>query len=272
MPLDPNEIEQIARRVLSAVGDEEIWMSRFRHLAEPPLLPHRSTQASEGLAPDALARMIDHTLLKPEATEAQIRRLCQEAKTQHFATVCINPFWASLCANLLDKSDVGVCAVVGFPLGASLPAAKAYEAKQLCQQGAREIDMVLNIGALKSQDFHTVMNDVAAVVSTCRPHQALVKVIIETALLSDSEKVEACALAKAADAHYVKTSTGFGPGGATVEDVALMRHVVGDDIGVKAAGGIRSYQDALKMIAAGASRLGASAGINIVQEAREESH
>lgn len=270
MSLTPDEIEQAIHRVLAAVGAEATWQSRSPRPVESPLPYMERQQSTDHLSPDALARLIDHTLLKPEATEAQIGLLCQEARTYRFATVCVNPFWVPLCASLLENSDVGVCSVVGFPLGATLSAVKAYEARQLFQQGAREIDMVLNIGALKSRAYPTVMDDISAVVASRPSREAKVKVIIEAALLTDTEKVEACALAAAAGADYVKTSTGFASGGATVEDVALMRRVVGDAIGVKAAGGIRTYRDAQRMVAAGASRIGASAGVQIVHECREE--
>jgi deoxyribose-phosphate aldolase len=217
----------------------------------------------------SIARMIDHTLLKPEATEGQIAQLCYEARTYHFASVCINPAHVKLAAQLLKGSDVAVCTVVGFPLGATPATVKAFETQQAMRDGATEIDMVINIGALKSKDYRTVYEDVAAVVRTAHAGNALVKVIIEAALLTDEEKVVASQLAKAADADYVKTSTGFGPGGATAADVALMRHVVGPSLGVKAAGGVKSYQDAQAMIAAGATRLGASAGVSIVKEANQ---
>ncbi|MEZ4766804.1 MAG: deoxyribose-phosphate aldolase [Caldilineales bacterium] len=214
-----------------------------------------------------LARMIDHTLLKPDGTEEQIRQLCAEARANHFATVCVNPAWVGLCASLLRGSDVKVCTVVGFPLGATMPEVKAFETERAIANGASEIDMVQNIGALKSHDYRLVMQDVAAVVQAAHARQASVKVIIEAVLLTDEEKVESCAIAQAAGADYVKTSTGFASGGATAADVALMRAVVGPGIGVKAAGGIRSAEDARAMIAAGATRLGASAGIKIVREA-----
>lgn len=219
-----------------------------------------------GVAAD-LARLIDHTLLKPDATEAQIRQLCQEARQYGFASVCVNPTWVRLCADLLRGSSVLVCTVIGFPLGATLTAVKAFEAERCIALGARELDMVINIGALKSKDYRTVEQDVEAVVQVSHAQGAIVKVILETALLNDEEKVEAAALAQAAGADYVKTSTGFGPGGATVADVALLRRVVGAKVGVKAAGGIRSLADAQSMLAAGATRIGASAGVKIVQEA-----
>jgi deoxyribose-phosphate aldolase len=215
-----------------------------------------------------IARLIDHTLLKPDASQDQIAQLCYEARTYHFASVCVNPAHVKLCAQLLKGSDVDVCTVVGFPLGATPAAVKAYETQQAIRDGATEIDMVINVGALKSQDYKALFEDIGTVVRTAHAGNALVKVIIEAALLNDEEKVIACQLSKAAGADFVKTSTGFGPGGATVADVALMRRVVGANIGVKAAGGVRSYSDAQDMIAAGATRIGASAGVSIVGEAR----
>ena len=215
-----------------------------------------------------IARYIDHTLLKADATQDQIAQLCYEARSHHFASVCVNPTHVRLCAQLLKGSDVKVCTVVGFPLGATPPSVKAYETQQTIRDGATEIDMVINVGALKSRDYRAVHEDIAAVVRTAHAGNALVKVIIEAALLTNEEKVIACQLSKAAGADFVKTSTGFGPGGATVEDVALMRRVVGPDLGVKAAGGVRNYADTQAMIAAGATRVGASAGVAIVSEAR----
>ena len=225
---------------------------------------------ASGGAPVSVASMIDHTLLKPDATRAQIEELCREAAQFKFATVCVNPTWVATCARLLVGSGVGVCSVVGFPLGATTGDVKSYETRRAIFDGAREIDMVINIGALKSNDLRTVERDIEAVAVPCRDAGALSKVIIEAALLTDEEKITACTLAKAAGADYVKTSTGFGPGGATAADVALMRQVVGADMGVKAAGGVRDLEGLRAMIAAGASRVGASAGVKIVQQARGE--
>jgi deoxyribose-phosphate aldolase len=222
-----------------------------------------------GGAPSGVAAMIDHTLLKPDATRHAIEELCREAAQFKFATVCINPTWVALCARLLVGSGVGVCSVVGFPLGATTADVKRYETQRAIFDGAREIDMVINIGGLKSGDLRLVERDIEAVVMACRDCGALSKVIIEAALLTDDEKVTACTLARAAGADYVKTSTGFGPGGATAADVALMRRVVGAEMGVKAAGGVRDLDSVNAMIAAGASRVGASAGVKIVQQARE---
>jgi len=210
--------------------------------------------------------MIDHTLLKPTATEEQIRQLCAEARQYKFATVCVNPTWVALCADLLVDSQVDVCTVIGFPLGANLPELKAHEAAQCIAAGAAELDMVINIGALKSGNHELVAADIRGVVDEAHPLGAHVKVIIETAYLTDEEKVIACTLAKAAGADYVKTSTGFGPAGATAADIALMRRTVGPEMGVKAAGGIRTAADALAMLAAGATRIGASASIQILRE------
>ena len=222
-----------------------------------------------GGAPSGVAAMIDHTLLKPDATRQQIEELCREAAQFRFATVCVNPTWVGLCAQLLSGSGVGVCSVVGFPLGATTADVKRYETQRAIFDGAREIDMVINVGALKFGDLRVVERDIEAVVSPCRECDTLSKVIIEAALLTDDEKVTACTLAKAAGADYVKTSTGFGPGGATAADVALMRRVVGTEMGVKAAGGVRDLESVNAMIAAGATRVGASAGVKIVQQARE---
>lgn len=216
-----------------------------------------------------VAGMIDHTLLKPDATQDQIAQLCYEARKNGFAAVCVNPTYVKLCSQLLQGTPVAVCTVVGFPLGATPPEVKAYESQQAIDDGATEVDMVINIGALKSGDYGLVERDIATVARTCHAGGALLKVIIEAALLNDEEKVIACQLAKAAGANYVKTSTGFGPGGATAHDVALMRQAVGPEIGVKAAGGIKSYEDAKSMIAAGATRIGASAGVKILQQARQ---
>jgi len=221
-----------------------------------------------GGAPADVAAMIDHTLLKPDATRQNIEELCHEAAQFKFATVCVNPVWVALSARLLAGTGVGVCSVVGFPLGATTPDVKEYETRRAIFDGAREIDMVINIGALKSGDLRTVERDIEAVTNPCHECGALSKVIIEAALLTDDEKVTACTLAKAASADYVKTSTGFGPGGATAADVALMRRVVGAEMGVKAAGGVRDLDSVKAMIAAGATRVGASAGVKIVQQAR----
>jgi deoxyribose-phosphate aldolase len=225
---------------------------------------------ASGGAPAGVASMIDHTLLKPDATRVNIEELCREAAQFKFATVCVNPTWVALASRLLAGSGVGVCSVVGFPLGATMPDVKGYETQRAIFDGAREIDMVINVGALKSGDLRAVERDLEAVTSPCRSCGALSKVIIEAALLTDDEKITACTLAKAAGADYVKTSTGFASGGATAADVALMRRVVGAEMGVKAAGGVRDFEGMKAMIAAGATRVGASAGVKIVQQSRGE--
>jgi deoxyribose-phosphate aldolase len=217
--------------------------------------------------PSGVASLIDHTLLKADASRQEIEKLCREAREFNFATVCINPHWVRLAASLLRGSSTGVCTVVGFPLGATTTDVKQYETRRVIYDGASEVDMVINIGALKSGDLGLVERDIAAVVSACRDCRVLSKVIIEAALLTDEEKITACTLSKAAGADYVKTSTGFGPGGATVADVELMRRVVGPDVGVKAAGGVKNYEALKSLVTAGASRVGASAGVKIIQEA-----
>ena len=210
----------------------------------------------------AMAGMIDHTLLKADATAADVKKLCDEARKYCFASVCVNSGNVARAKSQLKGSGVMVCAVVGFPLGAMTPTAKAFEAREAVRCGAHEIDMVINIGALKSRDYETVFEDICRVVKAAHP--AKVKVILETGGLSLEEKIVGCTLSKLAGAHFVKTSTGFGPGGATVEDIALMRKLVGDDMGVKASGGVRTHEDAEKMRAAGADRIGASASVAIV--------
>jgi deoxyribose-phosphate aldolase len=215
-----------------------------------------------------VAGLIDHTLLKPDASRAEIEALCHEAAEFRFATVCVHPTWVRLGASLLRGSPVRVCAVVGFPLGAATPDVKQFETRRVIFDGACEVDTVINIGALKSGDLRLVERDIAAVAEPCRETGAISKVIIEAAYLTDEEKIVACTLAKAAGANFVKTSTGFGPGGATVADVALMRRVVGQEMGVKAAGGVRDLAALEAMVDAGASRIGASAGVSIVQEAK----
>jgi deoxyribose-phosphate aldolase len=215
-----------------------------------------------GDVPADLAKLIDHTLLKPEATRDEVVKLCEEARKHRFASVCVNTTWVPLCKAMLAGTDVMVCSVVGFPLGAMAPTAKAYEAREAVRQGAREIDMVINIGALKSKDYETVFEDICRVVKSSAP--AAVKVILETSALNHDEKIIACSLSKLAGAAFVKTSTGFGKGGATVEDIQLMRSVVGTELGVKASGGVRTVEDAVKMAQAGANRIGASASVAIV--------
>lgn len=223
-----------------------------------------------GEVPAELSSYIDHTLLKPDATAADIDRLCDEAKRYGFAAVCFNPVWIRQAASNLRGSGVLVASVVGFPLGASATELKVMETRRALRDGAREIDMVLNVGALKQGDYDLVRDDIARVVDACREVGAACKVILETALLTDEEKVIASRLAREARADFVKTSTGFGPGGATAFDVALMRETVGPTMGVKASGGIKTTEDAEQMIAAGATRIGASAGIAIVSGRKSE--
>jgi deoxyribose-phosphate aldolase len=229
-------------------------VDRFGLRADPSVYPH------------GVATLIDHTLLKPEATQSDIERLCAEARQYGFATVCVNPTWVPYCAHALRGATARVCTVVGFPLGATFPEVKALETKRVIENGASEVDMVLNIGALKSNLYSLVHEDIEAVTSVCRRMGAISKVIIETALLSDEEKVKASVLVRAGDADFIKTSTGFASGGATVADVALLRRVVGPDMGVKAAGGVRDLKSAKAMIDAGADRIGASVGVKIVRE------
>jgi deoxyribose-phosphate aldolase len=221
--------------------------------------------ASQGIGKvaDDIAGMIDHTLLKPEATEKQIENLCREAEQYGFCSVCVNPWFVPLCAKLLRRTVVKVCTVIGFPLGATTPETKAYETRSVIGEGAQECDMVINVGALKSGEYVLVERDIRGVVRAARPN-TVVKVILETCLLTDEEKIKACEIAKRSGADYVKTSTGFSKGGATAEDIALMRRTVGSEMGVKASGGVRSKEDAEKMVKAGATRIGASASVKIV--------
>jgi deoxyribose-phosphate aldolase len=226
------------------------------------------TQVTAQLEVAEIAGLIDHTLLRPEASRDDVRRVCQEALQYGFASVCVNPLNVALTAEMLHGTKSRTCTVAGFPFGATLSQVKVYEAEQAIQLGAREIDMVINIGALKSGEHDTVEHDIRAVVEACRRGGAICKVILECALLTRDEKVHASQAAKHAEADFVKTSTGFGPGGATVDDVRLLRSIVGPEMGVKAAGGIRSFEDLKKMVAAGATRIGASASVKIMEEAR----
>jgi deoxyribose-phosphate aldolase len=210
-----------------------------------------------------IAKFIDHTVLGANATRDKIEKICSEAREYHFASVCVNSCWVALCSKLLKGSDVKVCTVVGFPLGAMSPASKAFEAKHAVSEGAKEIDMVINVGWLKNHDDEMVQEDIALVKASCGSN--VLKVIIETCLLTDEEKARACRLAVAAGANFVKTSTGFSTGGAKVEDIKLMRKTVGPELGVKASGGIHSYEEAKAMITAGATRIGASCGVAIVE-------
>lgn len=213
------------------------------------------------------ASLIDHTLLKPEATDEDIKRLCEEAARYRFASVCVNPTWVRVAACSLRGSGIPVCTVIGFPLGATLADVKAYEARRAILDGATEVDMVINVGALKSGDDCLVEHDIRSVVEVAHEYDVTCKVIIETALLTDDEKVRACLAAKKAGADFVKTSTGFSKSGATVADIALMRRTVGADLGVKASGGVKGLEDARKLVEAGATRIGASVGVKIAQEA-----
>jgi deoxyribose-phosphate aldolase len=222
-----------------------------------------SASRGVGKVADDLALKIDHTLLKPEATEKQVENLCAEAIEYKFCSVCINPWFVPLCAKLLRRSGVKVCTVIGFPLGATTPETKAYETRDVIGEGAEVCDMFINVGALKSGDYGLVERDIRGVVRAARSN-TVVKVILETCLLTDEEKMKACEIAKKAGADYVKTSTGFSTGGATAEDIALMRRTVGPEMGVKASGGVRSKEDAEKMVKAGATRIGASASVKIV--------
>jgi deoxyribose-phosphate aldolase len=274
-------IEQITRQVLLHLQEEpageqsdssspSISAHNYVESVQPVVDAGADRVASTlGIVPPdgSLAHMIDHTILKPDASQDQIAQLCFEARKYHFASVCVNPANVKLCVQLLKGSSVPVCAVIGFPLGATSTETKVFEAEQAARDGAAELDMVINVGALKSRDYELVERDIASIARVCHANSAILKVIIEAALLTDEEKVAACQLAKVAGADFVKTSTGFGPGGATARDVGLMRRVVGPTMGVKAAGGIRTFEEAQEMIAAGASRIGASASVKIVSGA-----
>ena len=294
MPMDPKNIEQIVqvvtREVLQALAEQgkqaapagqhlerecaegicvETAFDNVGHVINAGA--ERLTSTLGGIPTDLnLASMIDHTLLKPDATPDQIAQLCFEARKYGFASVCVNPGHVKLCADLLRGSNVKVCTVIGFPLGATSPETKVYETETALRDGATEIDMVINIGALKGGDYTWVARDIRGVVETAHAAGEIVKVIIETSLLNEEEKVKACLLAKEADADFVKTSTGFAGGGATVEDVALMRRVVGPDMGVKASGGVHTFEEAKSLVEAGATRIGASAGVKIVQGEKAE--
>ncbi|MBE0551872.1 MAG: deoxyribose-phosphate aldolase [Ignavibacterium sp.] len=223
------------------------------------------------LSSQDLAGMIDHTLLKPDATISEITQLCEEAMQNNFASVCVNPSYVDTCFNLIKSSNVKVCTVIGFPLGATTNQSKFLEAQEAIKNGAEELDMVINIGKLKDKDYQFVFDDLKSIADLSKKHLCTSKVILETCLLNDEEKVIACLLAKEAGLNFVKTSTGFSKGGATMHDVALMKFVIGDMLQVKASGGIRSYEDAVAMISAGATRLGASAGVKIIAGQKSES-
>jgi len=256
--MNENEIREIKNKVSHNLSTKA-GQTGSGVQATPSFSQHKTPESKS-----ELAGMIDHTLLKPEATEEQIIHLCREAKEHHFASVCVNPVWVAVCAKELHDSDVMVCSVVGFPLGANTTRMKSLETAGAVAGGADEIDMVINVGKLKSGDWKAVHDEIQEIVRAAEGKH--VKVIIETCLLTDAEKVIACTLAKMAGAHFVKTSTGFNKAGATIEDVHLMRYVVGNRLGVKAAGGIRDYEKAMAMIRAGANRIGASASVAIVSE------
>jgi len=243
---------------------EEIAAAQARVLGEKE--EHELVPAA--LSPEAVAALIDHTLLKPEAGEEQVRALVAEAVAYGFASVCVNPIWTPLCAELLVGSPTKVCTVIGFPFGATLPAIKVFEVEAVAALGAQEVDMVLSVGHLRDGDFHLVYRDIAEVAAAAHANGLLLKVILETGLLTDAQKVAGCVITQAAGADFVKTATGFSGGGATVEDIALMRRTVGPVLGVKAAGGVRTAVDALRMVAAGATRIGSSSGVRIVEELR----
>ncbi len=259
-------VELITREVLAAIAaDSDICDNP--EAVRQVVANGADRVAFHGVASDVpldVARYIDHTMLKPEATTAEIDQLADEAKEFGFASACVNPIWVKRVADRLRGSDVRTTAVIGFPLGANTPEIKAMETRRALRDGAREVDMVINVGALKSGDYDLVRKDIEKVVDAAHEGGAIVKVILETSKLSDEEKVIASAIAKDAKADYVKTSTGFGGGGATVFDVALMRETVGPDMGVKASGGVRTAEEVEDMIAAGATRIGASAGVQII--------
>lgn len=263
-------VEQITDLILSRLQEEESCPT-FCRADVQRMVDAGAERIGVVLGNSATARdwasLIDHTLLKPDASEADIRKLCEEAAQFGFASVCVNPAWVRRAAGYLKGSGVPVCTVIGFPLGATLSDVKAYETRRAIFDGAREVDMVINIGALKSGDDCGVEEDIRAVASAAHENGVLCKVIIETALLTDEEKVRACLAAKNAGADFVKTSTGFSKGGATVHDVALMRRTVGNALGVKASGGVKGIEDAKAMVEAGATRIGASVGVKIAQEA-----
>lgn len=263
-------IEQITDLVLSKLGGDE-YCPTFCRADVERIVDAGAERIGIVLGETATAHdwasLIDHTLLKPEASLSDIKKLCDEAAQYGFASVCVNPGWVKNAAEFLKGSGVPVCTVIGFPLGATLPDVKAYEARRAIFNGASEVDMVINIGALKSGDDCLVEDDIKAVVEAAHENHILCKVIIETALLTDDEKVRACIAAKNAGADFVKTSTGFAKGGATANDVSLMRRTVGSALGVKASGGVKGIDDARAMFEAGATRIGASVGVKIAQEA-----
>src|SRR5580765_3447165 len=263
-------VDQITDMVLAKLGGEEYCPTFCR--ADVERIVDAGAQRigivlGETATAHDWASLIDHTLLKPEASEKDIKKLCEEAAQFGFASVCVNPGWVKKAAEFLKGTGVPVCTVIGFPLGATLSDVKAYEARRSIMDGAHEVDMVINVGALKSGDDCLVENDIRSVVQVAHEYGVTCKVIIEPALLNDDEKIRACEAAKQAGADFVKTSTGFAKGGATVADIALMRRVVGSELGVKASGGVKSMADARAMVEAGATRIGASVGVKIAQEA-----
>jgi deoxyribose-phosphate aldolase len=264
-------VEQITDLVLSKLDDGGDNHASFCSADVKRIVDAGASRIGVVLGESATAHdwasLVDHTLLKPEASESDIKKLCNEAIEFGFASVCVNPAWVKRAAEFLKGSNIPVCTVIGFPLGATLPDVKAYEARRAIFNGAREVDMVINIGALKSGDDCAVEDDIRAVAQAAHENGVLLKVIIETALLTDEEKTRACLASKNAGADFVKTSTGFAKGGATVEDVRLMRRVVGSQLGVKASGGVKGIEDARAMFEAGATRIGASVGVKIAQEA-----
>ncbi len=264
-----NLIDQITDLVLSKMDDD--YCPTFCRADVKRIVDAGASRIGIVLGETATAHdwasLIDHTLLKPEASENDIRKLCEEAAQFGFASVCVNPVWVKKAAEFLKGSSIPVCTVIGFPLGATLPDVKAFEARRAIFNGAKEVDMVINVGALKSGDDCAVEDDIKAVVEAAHENDVLCKVIIETALLTDDEKVRACLASKNAGADFVKTSTGFAKGGATVDDVNLMRRTVGKALGVKASGGVKGIDDARAMFEAGATRIGASVGVKIAQEA-----
>lgn len=275
---DSRLVEEITEQIVARLSPEKLWemaLSCQAVCVEKDAEQVRlilqcgaeriSLSSTHPVVRSELASYIDHTLLRADASQREIDQLCREAAEYGFASVCVNPYWVPLAARILAGESSKVCTVVGFPLGATAADIKAYEARRAIFDGAVEVDMVINVGALKSGMDEVVERDVAAVVDVCHGMGAITKVILETALLTDEEKVKACTLCREAGADFVKTSTGFGPGGATAEDVALMRRVVGPRIGVKASGGIRDSEQTRKMIEAGATRIGASAGVKIIQ-------
>ena len=254
--------------LLENLTDEEIKQLLSNFLKTEKSL----TKSDKMISVDVIASMIDHTLLKPEATQKEIEQLCEEAIKHNFASVCINPSYVSFCFDKIKSSSVRVCTVIGFPLGATTTQTKVTEAEEAVKNGCEELDMVINVGKLKDKDYNFIFNDVKSVADLAKKYMCKLKVILETCLLTDEEKVAACLISKEAGADFVKTSTGFSKEGATVHDVALMKYIVGDNLGVKASGGIRTYDDAVNMINAGASRLGASAGVKIISNQESESN